>query len=176
MEWFDFVNRYIDPLVRFPSVASVEVSRGLWYNLWQMTQHKYTEVLQSLPTKPGVYLYKNAAGKVIYVGKAVNLRARVSIAPADKSCLHIVNDDTRCCFSFAADGSINWDDDPVDRGGLLEAAMAFGAKRCWLDRLSAGLEVSICTREFYTQYLWAGEIVGPSGHGHGHVQASGSYA
>jgi excinuclease ABC subunit C len=34
-------------------------------------------LLKSLPTKPGVYVYKNASGKVIYVGKAVNLRARV---------------------------------------------------------------------------------------------------
>jgi len=42
-----------------------------------MTQHKFSEILKNLPTKPGVYLYKNAAGKVIYVGKAVNLRARV---------------------------------------------------------------------------------------------------
>ncbi len=42
-----------------------------------MTQHKFAEILKNLPTKPGVYLYKNAAGKVIYVGKAVNLRARV---------------------------------------------------------------------------------------------------
>ena len=42
-----------------------------------MSQHKFAEFLKSLPTKPGVYLFKNAAGKVIYVGKAVNLRARV---------------------------------------------------------------------------------------------------
>jgi excinuclease ABC subunit C len=42
-----------------------------------MAQHKFAETLKNLPTKPGVYLYKNAAGKVIYVGKAVNLRARV---------------------------------------------------------------------------------------------------
>lgn len=33
--------------------------------------------IDSLPTEPGVYLMKNAAGEVIYVGKAVNLRARV---------------------------------------------------------------------------------------------------
>src|SRR5688572_7908584 len=33
--------------------------------------------LDTLPTKPGVYIYKDAAGKVIYVGKAVNLRSRV---------------------------------------------------------------------------------------------------
>lgn len=42
-----------------------------------MTQPKFEEVLKNLPTKAGVYFYKNAAGKVIYVGKAVNLRARV---------------------------------------------------------------------------------------------------
>lgn len=31
-----------------------------------------------LPRKPGVYLFKNAAGKVIYVGKASDLRSRVT--------------------------------------------------------------------------------------------------
>jgi excinuclease ABC subunit C len=34
--------------------------------------------IRSLPTSPGVYLYKNAEGNVIYVGKAKNLRSRVS--------------------------------------------------------------------------------------------------
>ena len=33
--------------------------------------------LKALPTKPGCYLYRNDAGEVIYVGKAVNLRHRV---------------------------------------------------------------------------------------------------
>ena len=33
--------------------------------------------IRTLPTSPGVYLYKNAEGEVIYVGKANNLRARV---------------------------------------------------------------------------------------------------
>jgi len=33
--------------------------------------------LATLPTKPGCYLMKNAEGKIIYVGKAVNLRSRV---------------------------------------------------------------------------------------------------
>ncbi|MFP4544346.1 MAG: excinuclease ABC subunit UvrC [Candidatus Kapaibacterium sp.] len=33
--------------------------------------------LASLTTKPGVYQYKNDKGKIIYVGKAKNLRARV---------------------------------------------------------------------------------------------------
>ncbi len=36
------------------------------------------KLYQNLPTAPGVYLMRNASGKVIYVGKAVNLRRRVS--------------------------------------------------------------------------------------------------
>jgi excinuclease ABC subunit C len=35
------------------------------------------EKIRTLPTQPGVYMYKNAAGEVIYVGKAKSLRARV---------------------------------------------------------------------------------------------------
>jgi excinuclease ABC subunit C len=35
------------------------------------------EKIRTLPTQPGVYLYKNAEGEVIYVGKANNLRSRV---------------------------------------------------------------------------------------------------
>ncbi|HLM80310.1 MAG TPA: excinuclease ABC subunit UvrC, partial [Terriglobales bacterium] len=34
--------------------------------------------IRTLPASPGVYLYKNAEGEVIYVGKAKNLRSRVS--------------------------------------------------------------------------------------------------
>jgi excinuclease ABC subunit C len=35
------------------------------------------EKIRTLPTQPGVYLYKNAEGEVIYIGKANNLRSRV---------------------------------------------------------------------------------------------------
>jgi len=35
------------------------------------------EKLKEIPRSPGVYLHKDAAGKVIYVGKAKNLRSRV---------------------------------------------------------------------------------------------------
>ena len=35
------------------------------------------EVLDRIPTEPGVYLFKDARGSVIYVGKAKNLRTRV---------------------------------------------------------------------------------------------------
>jgi excinuclease ABC subunit C len=35
------------------------------------------EQLDNLPAKPGVYLLKDRHGKILYVGKAINLRARV---------------------------------------------------------------------------------------------------
>jgi excinuclease ABC subunit C len=35
------------------------------------------EKIRTIPTAPGCYLYKNAEGEVIYVGKAKNLRSRV---------------------------------------------------------------------------------------------------
>jgi excinuclease ABC subunit C len=42
-----------------------------------MPNDQVTEKLKTLPTKPGVYQYFDANGKVIYVGKAINLRNRV---------------------------------------------------------------------------------------------------
>jgi excinuclease ABC subunit C len=36
-----------------------------------------TEVLDRIPTDPGVYLFKDKAAKIVYVGKAKNLRTRV---------------------------------------------------------------------------------------------------
>jgi excinuclease ABC subunit C len=41
-------------------------------------EQSIVETARSLPQKPGVYLYYNDADVVIYVGKAKNLRARVS--------------------------------------------------------------------------------------------------
>ncbi len=35
------------------------------------------EKLKTLPTSPGVYIHKNEAGKIIYIGKAKNLKNRV---------------------------------------------------------------------------------------------------
>ena len=34
------------------------------------------ERVEALPTGPGVYLFKSRTGKVLYIGKAQNLRAR----------------------------------------------------------------------------------------------------
>ena len=36
------------------------------------------EVINQLPAKPGVYYFYNSKGKVIYVGKAINLKKRIS--------------------------------------------------------------------------------------------------
>ena len=35
------------------------------------------EQVAQVPTDPGCYLWKDASGKVVYVGKAKNLRARM---------------------------------------------------------------------------------------------------
>jgi excinuclease ABC subunit C len=43
----------------------------------QLSSMDLTEKIRTIPLQPGVYLYKNAEGEVIYVGKAKNLRARV---------------------------------------------------------------------------------------------------
>ena len=42
--------------------------------------------LAAVPARPGVYLYKDKNGQVIYVGKAKSLRSRMRsyFAPADK--------------------------------------------------------------------------------------------
>jgi excinuclease ABC subunit C len=43
-----------------------------------MTAGYITEQIKGLPARPGVYLFKDAGGNIIYVGKAVSLRHRVS--------------------------------------------------------------------------------------------------
>ena len=40
--------------------------------------YKIKHVLENLPTKPGVYFMKDVTGKIIYIGKAKNLKNRVS--------------------------------------------------------------------------------------------------
>lgn len=34
--------------------------------------------LKNIPSKPGVYIYRDQSGKIIYIGKAINLKKRVS--------------------------------------------------------------------------------------------------
>ena len=57
------------------SVArNVRLHFRLGLSIYRMDLH---QKIRTLPTQPGCYLYKNAEGQVIYVGKAKNLRARV---------------------------------------------------------------------------------------------------
>jgi excinuclease ABC subunit C len=41
-------------------------------------QKRLAEKLSDLPQKPGVYIFKDAAGMILYVGKAVKLKNRVT--------------------------------------------------------------------------------------------------
>jgi len=43
-----------------------------------MTAGYITEQIRGLPSRPGVYLFKDGEGNILYVGKAANLRHRVS--------------------------------------------------------------------------------------------------
>ena len=43
-----------------------------------MTQFNLKQQVASLPNEPGVYQYYNTAGEIIYVGKAKDLKKRVS--------------------------------------------------------------------------------------------------
>ena len=42
-----------------------------------MEQDRFQEQLKALPTKPGVYIFRDGEGKPLYVGKATSLRNRV---------------------------------------------------------------------------------------------------
>ena len=42
----------------------------------------------SIPTEPGVYRFRDATGRIIYVGKARNLRSRLSNYFQDPELLH----------------------------------------------------------------------------------------
>ena len=43
-----------------------------------MEKFDHREALRKIPPKPGVYQYWDAAGELIYIGKAKNLKNRVS--------------------------------------------------------------------------------------------------
>ena len=63
-----------------PEKPCVTIGRGACENV----KYRYAprmdllQKIRTIPTEPGVYLYKNAEGEVIYVGKAKNLRSRVA--------------------------------------------------------------------------------------------------
>jgi excinuclease ABC subunit C len=43
-----------------------------------MTQNEFQEIAGTLPQEPGIYKYYNEEGELLYVGKAKNIRKRVS--------------------------------------------------------------------------------------------------
>lgn len=63
------------------------------------------EVYQKLPNKPGVYYFKNASGKIIYVGKAINIKKRVLSHFYDKSSKEIAMCQETVDIDFELSGS-----------------------------------------------------------------------
>jgi excinuclease ABC subunit C len=57
----------------------------------------------SIPTRPGVYRFRDARGRVIYVGKAVNLRSRLSSYFQDIANLH-----PRTATMVTTGASVEW--------------------------------------------------------------------
>ena len=53
------------------------MNKGEDHNEYQAAKAELTAQVALLPDKPGVYLMRDQAGKIIYVGKAVNLKNRV---------------------------------------------------------------------------------------------------
>ncbi len=43
-----------------------------------MTRHEFNKILPSLPNQPGIYKYLSQKGNIIYIGKAKNIKKRVS--------------------------------------------------------------------------------------------------
>ena len=57
----------------------------------------------SIPTGPGSYQFKDPQGRIIYVGKAANLRSRISSYFVDPALLH-----TRTAAMVAAASDVSW--------------------------------------------------------------------
>ncbi|MCD2169654.1 MULTISPECIES: excinuclease ABC subunit UvrC [Microbacterium] len=78
-----------------------------------MSQLSYRPKAGEIPTNPGVYRFRDADGRVLYVGKAKNLRARLSnyFAP-----LHSLHERTRRMVTTAA--SVEWTVVPSDIDSL----------------------------------------------------------
>jgi excinuclease ABC subunit C len=58
-------------------LTSVGTNSGNQRRIYLTLPVDILQKIRTIPTEPGVYLYKNAEGEVIYVGKAKNLRSRV---------------------------------------------------------------------------------------------------
>ena len=54
-----------------------ETLKNEWYLIFKMTS-TLSQSIPQVPTNPGVYLMKDQAGTIIYVGKAINLKKRLA--------------------------------------------------------------------------------------------------
>ncbi len=63
------------------------------------------EVYDKLPNKPGVYYFKNTVGKIIYVGKAINIKKRVLSHFYDKAAKEIALCKETADIDFELSGS-----------------------------------------------------------------------
>ena len=61
---------------------------------WNVVSDALSAKLQTLPVRPGCYLFKDAQGRVLYVGKATSLRSRV------RSYFQVGSSDTRMHVPF----------------------------------------------------------------------------
>ena len=77
------------------------------------SQLPYKPKQGEIPTDPGVYRFRDAHGRVLYVGKAKNLRQRLSnyFAP-----LHTLHERTRRMVTTAS--SVEWTVVPTDVDSL----------------------------------------------------------
>jgi excinuclease ABC subunit C len=80
-----------------------------------MLSEELKQKLDTLPTQPGVYVMKDKAGEVVYVGKAVSLRARVAQYFQERS------SDTRYFIPFLEDllGDVEVMITPSEKDALL---------------------------------------------------------
>lgn len=62
---------------RYNNIISLRLSNK-WYTIFMAKTDKLQQKLNNLPKEPGVYFYKDAKGKIIYIGKAAILKNRVS--------------------------------------------------------------------------------------------------
>jgi excinuclease ABC subunit C len=60
------------------SLSLILASFNIGYIKMSKIQFDYKKTLPLLPNEPGIYKYKNSEGEIIYVGKAKNLKNRIS--------------------------------------------------------------------------------------------------
>ena len=70
-----------------------------------MTYEEYKAIAKSVPKQPGVYRFFNAEGKVIYVGKAKNLRHRLASYFGEKKKFFVFQQERHhiCLFPIMGD-------------------------------------------------------------------------